>query len=232
MFEAIGNLTPAPSGRRTGQPIRRNSRMAGREGVFWRRIEREDVRRILAGAKRYELVNRSAGSRSGPLGTTALEVLELLCNMVNRKTGQLDPSIETLMRMLKRSRDAIVRALAALRAHGFLDWLRRYVPTGNEGRGPQVQQTSNAYRLFLPPQAARLLSRLGLPVPLPDDFTHTQEARRAEIEAYKTSLSLAELPLFVIEDEAIAARLSRLGALIAAKKERESASQTESPLKI
>lgn len=51
----------------------------------------------------------------------------------NRKTGQLDPSIETLMRKLKRSRDSIVRALNALRAHGFLDWLRRYVPTGSEG---------------------------------------------------------------------------------------------------
>jgi len=220
------------SGKRTGQPVRRNSYIAGRErGVFWRGIEREEVRKILQAAKRYELANRSAGQRSGPLGGVALEVLELFCNMVNRKTGQLDPSIETLMRKLKRSRDSIVRALKALRAHGFLDWLRRYVPTGSEGRGPQVQQTSNAYRLFLPAAAARLLGRMGLPVPLPDDVRATQDARRAEIEAHRATLSLAELPLFDIEDEGLAARLSRLGAAIAAKKERESARQTESLLK-
>lgn len=232
MFEPIGNFAPTRTGRRTGQPVRRNSYIAGRErGVFWRGIEREDLRKILQAAKRYELANRSAGQRSGPLGSVALEVLELFCNMVNRKTGQLDPSIDTLMQKLKRSRDAIARALKALRAHGFLDWLRRYVPTGNEGRGPQVQQTSNAYRLFLPAAAARLLGRLGLPVPLPDDVRATQDARKAEIEAHRSTLSLAELPLFDIDDPALAARLSRLGGLIDAKKERESARQTESLLK-
>ncbi|HRM75333.1 MAG TPA: helix-turn-helix domain-containing protein, partial [Paracoccus sp. (in: a-proteobacteria)] len=61
--------------------------------------------------------------------------MELFANLVDFRTGRLEPAIETLMRMLRRSRDAIVRALKALRSHGFLDWLRRYVPTGNEGRG-------------------------------------------------------------------------------------------------
>jgi hypothetical protein len=65
------------------------------------------------------------------------------------------------MRKLRRSKDAVVRALQALRAHGFLDWLRRYVPTGQEGRGPQVKQTSNAYRLSMPARAMRLLGRLA-----------------------------------------------------------------------
>ena len=63
------------------------------------------------------------------------------------------------MARTKRSKDAVVRALAALRRHGFVDWLRRYIPTGNLGAGPQVQQTSNAYRLALPPAAERLLGR-------------------------------------------------------------------------
>ncbi len=92
----------------------------------------------------------------------AIELLELFANLVNFRTGRLDPSIETLMRYLRRSRDAIVRALKALRQHGFLDWLRRYIPTGNQGRGPQVQQTSNAYRLSLPARALRLLGRMGM----------------------------------------------------------------------
>lgn len=216
------------SEKRTGQPVRRQSRAAGREGTFWRGIKRQEARQIVMAARRYELATRQPGARSGALGFVALEVLDLLAHMVDFRTGRLDPAIETLMRKLRRSRDAIVRALKALRSHGFLDWLRRYVPTGNEGRGPQVQQTSNAYRLFLPPRAARLVARWFGAVPLPDDFTHAQEQRAAEIEAHKASLSLAELPLFEIEDEALAASLARLGAAMDARKKRESASQTES----
>jgi len=39
--------------------------------------------------------------------------------------------------------DAICKALKLLQKHSFLDWLRRYVLTGNDGSGPQVQQTIN-----------------------------------------------------------------------------------------
>lgn len=94
-------------------------------------------------AVRYDLAGKQKGQRNGPLGPVGLQVLALMAHKVNRKTGQLDPAITYFMAKLKRSRDAIVRALKALRHHGFLDWLRRYVPTGNE-TGPQVQQTSNA----------------------------------------------------------------------------------------
>ena len=112
-----------------------------------RQFGKEGAKIVLA-ARRFELVTRQPGARSGALGFVALEVLDFLANLVDWKTGRLDPSLDYIMGRLKRSRDAIVRALSALRAHGFLDWIRRYVPTGNEGRGPQVRQTSNAYRLF------------------------------------------------------------------------------------
>lgn len=219
--------TPDGNGDRPrSTPVRRHSRMAGRcEGVFWRRTDRQEVRKIVLAARRYELATRAPGSRNGDLGTVAIEVLELLANLVSFKTGRLDPSLETIMRKLKRSRDAVVRALKALRTHGFLDWLRRYVPTGNEGRGVQVQQTSNAYRLSLPARALRLLGRLGLPVPMPDDHAHALEVQKATHEAHLASLSMAELPLVTIHDDALAASLSRLGALI---EQRESARRTES----
>lgn len=215
--------------RRTGQPVRRESRLAGREGAFWRSTARQEISRIILAAKRYELSGRLSGRRSGPLGGVAIEVLELFANLVNYRTGRLEPSIDYLMRKLRRSRDAIVRALQALRRHGFLDWLRRYEPTGNGGRGPQVRQTSNAYRLFLPARALRLLGRLGLPVPAPDDFSHAQEQRLVMIKAHKASLPLAEQPLFEMgADNPLAQSLARMGAAIQARKERESARQTES----
>jgi hypothetical protein len=217
--------TPAPH---YGQPVRKHSRLKGREGLFWKPLTRKEARNMLLAAKRYELTAREAGSRTGPLGHVALEVLELLANLVDFRTGRLDPSLDYLKGKLKRSKDAIVRALANLRTHGFLDWLRRYVPTGNEGAGPRVQQTSNAYRLSLPARAVRLMGRLLQEPPLPDDFVAAQDLRKAEIAAHRASLSMAELPLFEIDDPDLAAQLSRLGSLVM---ERESAKQSESGTK-
>ncbi|NTG38695.1 helix-turn-helix domain-containing protein [Agrobacterium rhizogenes] len=226
MFEQIGAaLAGAPNGR-APTPVRRQSRALGRcEAVFWRRTNREEVQRILLAAKRYERIERQPGSRSGPLGSVAIEVLEFFVNLVDYKTGRLEPSIDTLMLRLRRSRDAIVRALKSLRTHGFLDWLRRYEPTGNQGRGPQVQQASNAYRLSLPERAKRFLGRFGIAPPLPDDHAQAQAARMAVIEEHRTSLALDELALFDVGDNPLGQALARLGKSI---KQRESARQTES----
>lgn len=227
MFEQIGAVLTGAAAERERTPVRRQSRAAGKcEAVFWRRTNCQDVRKIVLSARRYELAGRQPGSRNGPLGGVAIELLELFANLVNFRTGRLDPSIETLMRHLRRSRDAIVRALKALRQHGFLDWLRRYIPTGNQGRGPQVQQTSNAYRLSLPARALRLLGRFGMAPPLPDDHAQVQADRKAVIDEHRTTLALDELALFDVGDNPLGQALARLGKSI---KQRESARQTESP---
>lgn len=212
--------------RRTHQPVRRLSRAKGRcEGVFWRSTNKREVRQIVTAARRYELSTRQAGQRNGALGPVALEILELFSNLVDFRSGRLDPSLDFIMGKLRRSRDAVARALRALRDHGFLDWLRRFVPTGNEGRGPQVQQTSNAYRMSLPARALRLLGRLFDPVPVPDDFNHAQQQAAEDYERQVMTLSLAGKARHIVEDEGLAQVLARLGSLI---EERESAKRTES----
>lgn len=227
MFEAIGAVLAGASAERERTPVRKHSRARGYcEAVFWRRTDRQEVRRIVLAARRYELAGRQPGERNGPLGGVAIELLELFANLVNFRTGRLDPSIETLMRMLRRSRDAIVRALKNLRTHGFLDWLRRYEPTGNEGRGPQVRQTSNAYRLSLPERAKRFLGRFGITPPPPDDYVQAEAEHAAAIEAHRASLPLDKRTLFDMGDSPLAQTLARLGRLV---QERESARQTESP---
>lgn len=233
MFEQIGTVfARALNNQRARVPVRGYSYECGRcEGVFWKATSRQEVQRILLVAKQYELALRCKGERCGPLGSVAIEVLEYLANLVDFRTGRLEPSIDTLMLRLKRSRDAIVRALKNLRAHGFLDWLRRYVPTGNKGRGPQVRQASNAYRLSLPERARQLLGWRSLPPPLPEECEHAREVRMAELETYRKSLSLEELALTKLGGTPLGQSLARLGKAIEQRKrneQRESAGRAES----
>lgn len=226
MFEKMSAALPNGRGHRTGAPLRRNSRLKNHcEGGFWKAIKRLDAKRILLAAKRYEVANKEPGKRTGPLGAVAIEVLELLVNLVDFKSGRLEPSIATLMKRLRRSRDAIVRALNALRSHGFVDWLRRYVPTDNDGAGPQVQQTSNAYRLMMPKRAQEALGKYGKPSPIPEDraqadLERLQAEARSALETYSLDglKALAELPTFAGRQAAMFLDLLN---------ERESAKQTE-----
>lgn len=226
MFDQLAAVLSKAPAERERTPVRRQSRAAGKcEAVFWRRTNRQEIQQIVLAARRYELANRQPGSRSGPLGGVAIELLELFANLVNFRTGRLEPSIDTLMRLLHRSRDAVVRALKNLRAHGFLDWLRRYEPTGNRGRGPQVQQTSNAYRLSLPERAKQLLGRWKSASPPPEDHMQQQAERLAVIDAHRRTLEMDELALFEVGDNALGQALARLGKAINL---RESAKRTES----
>lgn len=228
MFEQIGTvLVKAPKGQ-ARTPVRRQSRALGRcEAVFWRKTDRQEVQQILKAAKRYERIERQPGARSGPLGGVAIELLELFVNLVDFRTGRLEPSLDTIMLRLKRSRDAIVRALKNLRAHGFLDWLRRYEPTGNEkGCGPQVQQASNAYRMSLPERAKRLLGRFGIAPPPPLDHVQAVAEREAALVAHRMTLSPDQRALFDVGDNPLGQALARLGKAVL---KRESARQAESP---
>lgn len=219
----------ARSGRRTFQPVRRESRLAGREGQFWQAFNPKDKSRYMVAAERYERATREKGKREGALGSVALEVLRDLLRLIDYRTGRLDPAISTLQRRLTRSRGAIVRALANLRAAGFLDWIRRYTPTGEEGRGVQVQQTSNAYRLFLPAVARALLGKAGEPAPLCEAEAERRKQRHADIEAMIAGLPLWEQPAARGVPDDLAGILSRMGRTIA---ERESIGQPESSPKL
>lgn len=206
--------------------VRKESWEKGRcEGTFWKKTDRKQVRSILLAAKRFELIKRKPGKRSGPLGAIAIEILELFANLVHFKTGRLEPSIETIMRYLKRSKDAVTRALKALKTYGFLDWIRRYKSCTHEGRGPQIKQVSNAYRLSLPPVAEQLLNTFLGTCPLPDDIQQRIIERSEYIEAHRSELELADKAIFDVGDNALGRALARLAASI---KQRESAQRGES----
>lgn len=228
-----GAIGPCAGSMRASVPVRRHSHTAGRcEGVFWRRTDRKSVSRIVLAAERYDRETKEKGRRNGALGHVALEVLRLLANLVDYRTGQLDPAYETIAAKIGRARSAVIEAVKRLRLHGFIDWLRRYVSTDSD-RGPQVKQTSNAYRLCLPERAKRALGRYGQDAPVPDDAAHHQAEKAAEWGRMLEQITCEEKAHVLVEDEGLAAALGRLGAAIDAKaaheKERESAERSESP---
>ena len=109
-------------------------------------------------AKEYDVVRREAGKR-GPLTPYGIRVFEELLKLACFKTGRLEPTISTIQERTRFARATVVRALARLKAHGFLQWVRRSRRTGNDGEaGPQREQTSNAYFFDL----ARLARGVGL----------------------------------------------------------------------
>lgn len=205
---------------REGAPVRRRSYRKGREGVFWRPTRRADLRVMYRAAERLELTARLAGKHNGPLGHIGLEVLRELMKMIDYKTGQLDPCLDTIAMRLRRARSAVIAAIKRLRAAGFIDWLRRYEETGDAGRrGPQVRQTSNAYRFVMPAFIGRLLGVFAHGQPLPEDEEDRRRDHRRMVERWE------------FEDTPLYGALETL-RLKVEKAERESAMRSESPLEV
>lgn len=101
-------------------------------------------------------------STHGALTPYAITVLEALCfgNKLDFRTGRLDPPIAWIEKVTGFARKTVVDALARLRRHGFLDWVRRTRSTGRTGdAGPQREQETNAYYFDVTKLARRVLQR-------------------------------------------------------------------------
>ncbi|MBB6191216.1 hypothetical protein FHS51_001438 [Sphingobium wenxiniae] len=163
----VANRKP---GRRTEQPIRRNSYdVDDRRAQVFRPIGDGTLKgamrwrdKYLQVAKEYDRQMKEKGKRH-PIGANALRVLEALLwhKGIDFKTGRLDPAIATIQDVTGFARKTVIDALARLKDHGFLSWIRRTEKTGNEkGFGPQVKQATNAYYFDPSRLAKRALMRL------------------------------------------------------------------------
>lgn len=175
--------------RRGGQPVRRGSQRKGAcERGFWTAFDSRQTGRLMRAAELYDRAGKRPGARNGSLGHVALEVLRALLRRIDYRSGRLDPALTTIMADIARSKGAVVQALARLRDHGFLAWIRRFVDVEAEGAGPRVRQVSNAYRLAIPPAAAALLGLRAGPAPRPDDLPETA---RETIDAMEARMPIA-----------------------------------------
>jgi hypothetical protein len=104
---------------------------------------------LLQTAREYDDHHR--GDRGvRPLGWTAIRVLEILLGVrgvpICFKTGRLEPAIDTVANIARLSRTTVIKALARLKAHNFLKWVRRSQKTDRKGEfAPQRVQVTNAY---------------------------------------------------------------------------------------
>jgi hypothetical protein len=174
------------------------------EATYFRPIDKRTRRVILVAVKRKERLSREKGQRNGALGHVAVEVMEYLLNIVHPRTGRLDPALTTIMKAIGRSRDAVVRALKALREHKFLSWEAR-IEAREDDDGPVVKQASNAYRIELPEMP-----------PIPEDAEQRLVEQRRERERCERW----------IDPDSLLARAIARGRN--AFKPRESADRTES----
>lgn len=169
--------------RQTFQQVHRDSKAIGTiEAALWQPTDMAVRDRALEGARLYELAHKRKGRRNGPIGHVGLEVLRALWNVVDFSTGRLEPSLQWLMEVTGRCRDAVVTALKRLARCGFVRWIRRFEYTGERGyRTPGVKQVSNAYALDVPGDAAALVPAQRA----------RQEARSATPADYRLALAQA-----------------------------------------
>lgn len=223
--EIVGGLQPAKC-TRAFQPVRRNSYYANdrRSTALWHRLgsNNRDARRLIAArmkaAEFYDRRHKEPGKKNGPLGHVGLEVLRELYRIVDYKTGRLEPAIETIRKALVRSTQAVVEAMKRLKAHGFLDWIRRAEPIeGAEGKGPRVRQITNAYGFGLPAEAAAWVKKILGNGPPPDCELARQAADAAEVETMLEALSLGDRVRAVTQDDELSEILGRLGDALSKK---------------
>ena len=192
--------------------VRRDSFPKGScEARFWRPASKRQMGPAMVVAESYDRLHKQPGKRSGPLGHVGLDVLRALYRIVCYRSGRLDPSIDHLMGKLRRSREAVARALKALKDHGFLDWVRRTEPIPEaEGAGPRIRQISNAYRLCIPAFARVVVERIISPTPMPADVVQHLEQRRTAQAEMMARLPLRKAVGVGVRNDALAAALTRL----------------------
>ncbi|WP_147454334.1 hypothetical protein [Sphingomonas sp. PP-F2F-G114-C0414] len=150
---------------RSRSHVRRNSSNAGgSEASLWRThntFPKAEHNARMRAAEAFEHETKLPGKRNGALGSIGLDVLRCLLRLRGRKDGRLDPTYKWIADKIRKSRSAVVEAVARLKGCGFPDWIGRCVPI--EDALPDEQQSeqiSNAFILLQPPTVRECVRRM------------------------------------------------------------------------
>ena len=136
--------------------------------VQFRPITKAERNEIWTRAQQLEQLTKKPGCPDGILGRSGLDVLEaMLFKILNKKTGQLDPSYAGIARKTRThlSERTVARALVRLRDAGIIDWENRCEGVVDEAGVFRLEQKTNAYVIE---PIARWRRKLPPGPPLPD----------------------------------------------------------------
>lgn len=218
---------------RSGERVWRNSYTVNTiEDRVWKPISDGTARggkrwtaALLKAARAFEYRTRTErretnpGTRNGALGEVALEVLAFLFDLVDFKTGRLEPAIKTIADGVGRSYSAVHYALCRLRREGFLHWMRRSKPIDDpEPGGPRVEQVPNAYALLIPQPMKAYMASFFRRAPTPACEEDRRQRAREEFEAMLAGMSAQERhDVTWSGDELLGETLRRLAAAVDAR---------------
>ena len=212
----------------TGAPVRRDSVEAGTfEHVFFVAPAKGETDRLLRAARRILDAGRQlrrearcdgrvltpAEQRLTTLTAASVRVFEEILTLARLNRGRIFPSYDHLAQATSLGRATVARALRILEGIGFLVRQRRFKRIEGDGPGPRYEQTSNAYRTFLPKIVQAYLPRWMRSAPVPDDMLQREADRREETEHMLSRLSLRDQARAMV-DGPLGKVLARLGAAI------------------
>ena len=222
----IGPRSGAPHP--TGAPVRRDSVEAGTfEHVFFVAPAKGETDRLLRAARRILDAGRQlrGEARRGDriltpaerllttLTAASVRVFEEILTLARLNRGRVFPSYDYLTEATSLGRATVARGLRILESIGFLVRQRRFKRIEGDGPGPRYEQTSNAYRAFLPKIVQAYLPRWMRSAPVPDDALQHEADRQEETEYMLSRLPLREQARAMV-DGPLGKVLSRLGAAI------------------
>ncbi len=212
----------------TGAPVRRDSVEAGTfEHVFFVAPAKGETDRLLRAARRILDAGRQlrrearcdgrvltpAEQRLTMLTAASVRVFEEILTLARLNRGRVFPSYDHLAQATSLGRATVARALRILEGIGFLVRQRRFKRVEGDGPGPRYEQTSNAYRAFLPKIVQAYLPRWMRSAPVPDDMLQREADRREDMEQMLSRLSLRDQARAMV-DGPLGKVLARLGAAI------------------
>jgi len=219
----------------TGAPVLRDSVEAGTfEHVFFVAPAKGETDRLLRAARRILDAGRqlrSEARRQGraltpaerlitTLTAASVRVFEEILTLARLNRGRVFPSYDYLAEATSLGRATVARGLRILEAIGFLVRQRRFKRVEGDGPGPRYEQTSNAYRAFLPRIVQAYLPRWMRSAPVPDDVLQQEADRKEEMDFMLSRLPLREQARAMVDGQ-LGKVLARLGAAIE-RQERES----------
>jgi DNA-binding transcriptional regulator YhcF (GntR family) len=231
---AIGGVGTARKRRsgtphRTGARVLRDSVEAGTfEHAFFVSPAKGETDRLLRAARRILDAGRQlrrearAGLRTltpaeqllTTLTAASVRVFEEILTLARLNKGRVFPSYDHLADATGLGRATVARALKILEGIGFLVRQRRFKRIEDAtGPGPRFEQTSNAYRTFLPAIVARYLPRWMRLAPIPDDMLQREADHALDMDHMVRSLTCRELAEAHVGG-ALGKVLARLGAAI------------------